>query len=273
MSAAASLEASGLTIELYRNTIKAIEVLGRVNADKKVLFLFSDGQAEDKAYFHSDVINVARRQGGIINSLGFARSTGLSVSLQTLRRLSEESGGIYVAADTNYNLPGSFMSRPLANTDRGGRFIINLGSIADVSTGESDLFLRFSTSTQPITISFPVKLPEPEVEPITTQPVLLLPIIEQSQPAAPIAVREPDHIDYLLWYGVPGALLIMIILTLFTLYILYKKEKKDHPGNVTYAEVRPLAYLVSQDEKMKRIPCHYVNLAHWPQPGQRDDHG
>ncbi|NNE38506.1 MAG: FHA domain-containing protein [Gammaproteobacteria bacterium] len=260
VTAAASLEASGLTTELYRNAIKAIEVLGRANADRKVLFLFSDGQAEDMAYFHEDVINVARRQGVIINTLGFARSTALSVSLQTLRRLSEESGGIYVEADTNYDLPNSFISRPLVNSDRGGRFIVNLGSSMDVTVDQPELTLRFTTTTQPITVSFPVKVPAPEIVPPPSQPVALPPVINVPQPTVVMPSREPEYVDYLLWYGVPGALFILILLTLFTLYMLSKKEKHIKQGNVTYAEVKPLAYLVSQDEKRQEFP---VTTATW----------
>ncbi len=254
VTAAASLEASGLTTELYRNTIKAIEVLGRVNADRKVLFLFSDGQAEDKAYFHEDVINVARRQGVIINALGFARSTPLSVSLQTLRRLSEESGGKYIEAGSNHALPETFLAEPLENVDRGGKFIVNLEPNTDVTIYEPELTLCFSTSTQAITVSFPVDIPEPDLELTPAQPVVSPQVINTPQPGVAAPAGEPEYVDFLLWYGVPGALFILILLTLFTLYIVFKKEKQMKPGNVTYAEVKPLAYLIGQDEKRQEYP-------------------
>ena len=254
VTAARSLKAAGLTTELYRNTIKAIEVLARVNADRKVLFLFSDGQAEDKAYYHEDVINAARQHDVVINSLGFARSTQLSVSLQTLRRLSEETGGMYFESDPNFELPNEVMARPLANIDRGGQFIINLASLNNNSSLKSKLELRFLTSSQPISVLIPVSLPIPAYESQQAQPTMLPPVITQPQPVATVQSRDQDYVDYLLWYGVPSALVILILLTLSTLYLLFKKESQTKPTNITYAEVKPLAYLISQDERANSYP-------------------
>lgn len=125
-AAAKSLTETGLTTELYRNTIKAIDLLSRTNADRKVIFLMSDGQAEDKAYFHEDVIKSASNHGVIINSLGFPRSIALSVALQTLRRMSEETGGLFIETDMRFELPESFLQTPFDNIDRGGQFIVDL---------------------------------------------------------------------------------------------------------------------------------------------------
>ena len=119
-TASKSLTATGLTTELYRNTIKAIDLLSRTNADRKAIFLMSDGQAEDKAYFHEDVIKSAAKHGIIINTLGFPRSVALSVALQTLRRMSEETGGQFVETDMRFELPESFLQAPFYNIDRGG---------------------------------------------------------------------------------------------------------------------------------------------------------
>ncbi len=56
--------------------------------------------AKVSAYFHNDVINAAKKAGIIITSIGYPRSVPQSVSLQTLRRLSEETGGIYKEVNT-----------------------------------------------------------------------------------------------------------------------------------------------------------------------------
>jgi hypothetical protein len=255
--ASSTLTASGLTTELYRNIIKAIELLGRANADRKLLVLFSDGQAEDKAYFHEDVINVARKNGVIINSLGFPRSTPLSVALQTLRRLSEETGGIYIESDSNFNLPEGFIASPFANADRGGHFIIDLTSITGYNVDIPRIDLRFESANGIIPVVIPVILPRPA--PIAErQPVPApLPAVQvQPQSAIPVPVQEPGYVDYLLWYGVPSALVILIVLTLLTLYMLFRKQQPVDTGrkNVAYAEIKPLAYLITQDEKAKRYP-------------------
>jgi hypothetical protein len=261
ISAANELQATGLTTELYRNIIKAIEFLGRTNADRKVLFLFSDGQAEDKAYFHEDVVNVSRRYGVVINSLGFPRSIPLSVALQTLRRLSEETGGIFLEADENFDLPNPFISRPYTNIDRGGHFIIDLTGIEDTDANTPGLVLRFDTPTGNIPVLVPVKLMR-QAAPVQ-QPAILLPPapVIQAQAGLPSQSAEPGFMDFLLWYGVPIALLVLIILTLFTLFLIFRRQKEDSASNkITYAEIKPLAYLITQDEKAKSYP---VTSATW----------
>ena len=257
ITAARSLKASGLTTELYRNTIKAIEILSRANADRKVLFIFSDGQAEDKAYYHEDVVNVARIHGVVINSLGFPRSTPLSVALQTLRRLSEETGGMYIESDINYDLPTSFLSRPFANIDRGGHIVIDLNSSGDISSADPRVILEFDMAAGNIPVSVPVSLPVtviqqsqqlPETSIVPSPPVVPQLVTSNQRP-------EPEYLELLLWYGLPIALVILIILTLLTLFLLSRRQKtEEHTSNVAYAKITPLAYLVTQDEKGKSYP-------------------
>ncbi|MEE9552460.1 MAG: VWA domain-containing protein, partial [Gammaproteobacteria bacterium] len=96
IDAAEKLRAIGKTTELYRNMLKAIQLLRHIEADRKAIFLFSDGLAEDKAYYHQDVINAAQKYDVAITSIGYPRSVSQSVALQTLRRLSEETGGLFI---------------------------------------------------------------------------------------------------------------------------------------------------------------------------------
>jgi hypothetical protein len=255
-SSSSSLEAAGLTTELYRNTIKAIELLSRANADRKLLFLFSDGQAEDKAYYHEDVINAARSNGVVINSLGYPRSTSLSVALQTLRRLSEETGGVYIEADLNFELPSSFTTNPFSSIDKGGHFLIDLASVNNFNTDSSRIELRFETSNDVLSAIVPVNLPR-AIEAVIQQPVIALPPVmsEQLQPRISAPQQEPAYVELFLWYGVPVALIVLIILTLITLYLLFKKQQPDsNRTRIAYAEVKPLAYLITQDEKSKSYP-------------------
>src|SRR5690606_24835069 len=72
--AARTLHAEGMTTELYRSLLEAINALKGIRADRRLIVVFSDGQAEDRAYFHQDVVSAARANGVVISSLGFARS-------------------------------------------------------------------------------------------------------------------------------------------------------------------------------------------------------
>ena len=253
LAAAKSLQATGMTTELYRSVLKAIDILAGIKADRKVIMLFSDGQAEDKAYFHSDVIAAARKNGIVINSLGYPRSVALSVALQTLRRLSEETGGSYVEADGEFNLPRAFIEKPFLNIDNGGRFAIDLSHVPPVPPGKSVLTLNFETDTGGISAEVPVILP---VAAATPQPAAPPP----AQIIASSRSDEPDMLDSWLWYGVPVALIVLIVLTLITLVLLYRKQEKSGGAGASppAQPFKPYAYLIAQDEKATRYPITHT---------------
>ncbi len=258
--AARSLTASGLTTELYRNTIKAIEFIARTNADRKVIYLLSDGQAEDKAYFHEDVVRSALKQGVIINSLGYPRSIALSVALQTLRRLSEETGGVFVETDTRFELPESFMRGPFDNIDTGGQFIIDLNSLTSARTDLPEVDISLETPAGNISASVPVILTAPPVTAILPSTSLQSTVaaIQPLNTQSVLAPVNPENnlLDTLLWYGVPIALGILILLTLFTLLLIYKRQPQVTPAVNTNVRGlnKPLAYLITQDETAKPYP-------------------
>ena len=258
VSAARSMQAVGLTTELYRNTIRAIEMLGRTNADRKVIFLFSDGQAEDKAYFHQDVVNTSRKYGVVINTLGFPRSAALSVALQTLRRFSEETGGRFVESDASFNLPASFMDGPLDNIDRGGQFVIDFSTVEVPAAGNTQVDIRFGTSTGNISIAVPVVLPATQVTGnITNQSPATTPLVQNvvQYPETGAMTAEVGTFEPWLWYGVPVALLVLIVLTLISLLLLSRKSVPAQPVNTVKRELtKPFAYLIAQDEKATRYP-------------------
>jgi len=260
-SAARSLTAIGLTTELYRNTLKAIEIFARTNADRKLIILFSDGQAEDKAYFHEDVIRAALRHGVIINSLGFPRSVPLSVALQTLRRLSEESGGIYIETDLSFELPAGFMQAPFDNIDRGGKFIVDLDPLQSAHPDPPEITINFRTGRDMIAVAVPVTLKTPAVTVLAAPPrqntvAGTAPVVAQTA-LAPVS-PPAGLMDTLLWYGVPIALIILSLLMLFTLWLLYRRPPLIAPpvNNVVHELKKPLAYLIFQNESAKSFPIN-----------------
>ena len=261
ITAAQQLSATGKTTELYRNVIKAIEVLRNIQAQRKALVLFSDGQAEDRAYFHEDVIKVARNAGVVINSLGYQRSVPLSVALQTIRRLSEETGGVYIESDNAFNLPAGFLDNPFSNIDTGGNISVDISPLMSPEFPEQiQVQLKLLSGARTLTAAVPVTNTRFSLNPAT------VPVTVAAQPAA-IATVQPDAIrvitpveevqtiDTWLWYGIPVAFLILIILTAFILIVLYRQQKTSKgtgaPGSNV---VKPYAYLVKQDETRVRYP-------------------
>jgi Mg-chelatase subunit ChlD len=248
--AAASLRAVGMTTELYRSLLQAVETLAKAPADRRALVVFSDGQPEDRAYFHSDVVRAARRSGVVINTLGFPRSVALSVSLQTLRRLSEETGGVYLDTDMSFDLPADFAARIFSNIDAGGRMTIDAGKAA-----AQEIVVEFRTSRGTLTATVPSAS-----APAVSAPAPAAPVPSAQRAAPEIRVittaAERDALDTWLWYGIPAALIVLIILTGVTLVLIYRKPAgRAAPAAAAAAsEVKPFAYLIAQDEKATRHP-------------------
>jgi hypothetical protein len=246
--AVASLRAVGMTTELYRSQLQAVDALARIQADRRALVVFSDGQPEDRAYFHDDVVRAARRAGVVINTLGFPRSVALSVALQTLRRLSEETGGVYIDTEMNFALPPDFATRILAGVNSGGRFGINAAGAA----GE-EIRIEFRTPRGTFSAAMPVA-------PAAAAPAASVPAAATAARAVPevrviTTATERDTLDTWLWYGIPAALIVLIVLTAVTLVLIYRKPGPRGAQALTAVpDIKPLAYLIAQDERATRYP-------------------
>ena len=264
-NAASNLKATGSTTELYRNMLEAITLFRDVDADRKSIFLFSDGLAEDKAYFHNDVIKAANKAGIIITSIGYPRSVPQSVSLQTLRRLSEETGGIYVEANNQFNIPAEFLNQPFTSLDNGGEFNIPLHKIINNKVNdETSINLKFETDIG--TTILPVSIKFKSVPVIQTQTTIIEKLsatdVSNKQaitsPAIPIRIvtqpLQKNTFETWLWYVIPVALFILMALTIATFFMMLRKQNKNQGATINFPEVKPYAFLVTQDETKARYP-------------------
>lgn len=101
-----SMSVGGQRTELFRASLKAIDSLNAQNTKRKFLFIFSDGEAEDNAYTNQEVIKKANESHVSIISFGYKDS----IYLQSLRRLSEETGGrLFIANKTTYQLSQKYI--------------------------------------------------------------------------------------------------------------------------------------------------------------------
>jgi hypothetical protein len=264
-NAANNLKATGSTTELYRNMLEAITLFRDVDAERKSIFLFSDGLAEDKAYFHNDVIKAAKDAGIIITSIGYSRSVLQSVSLQTLRRLSEETGGIYVEADGRFNISADFLNQPFTSLDNGGDFNVPLHKIIDNKVNdETNIRLKFETDIG--TTILPVSIKFKSVPVIHTQTTIIekLPDFDESNkqviasPAIPIQIvtqpSKSNKFETWLWYVILAALFVLMALTFATFVMMLKRQNKMQGNIMNFPEVKPYAFLITQDESKARYP-------------------
>lgn len=122
--------ADGAATELFANSLKAIDILKNVPADRKALVIMSDGKAEDTAYTRQDVVDAARAAGVIIISLGFAESNSETPALQELRRLAEETDGYFDAVVGSQAFAPDFAASLHRYLENGGRI---RGPVGDAS--------------------------------------------------------------------------------------------------------------------------------------------
>jgi Mg-chelatase subunit ChlD len=155
------LQAVGKTTELYRNTLGAIKQLSRYPADRKFLFLLSDGRAEDRAYFHRDVVKSAVKNHISIYTIGYADTISLTVALQTLRRLSEDTGGQYLSTEPGtYRLDDERLQRMFDAINMGARYQVDLSPALQAGLGGSqEIMLSVMSGSSLRQINLPLKLP------------------------------------------------------------------------------------------------------------------
>ena len=128
VAAANTVKASGQATEFYKNILAAIAILQKTDASRKGLIIMSDGKAGDTAYTHGDAIKAARDAGIVILGMGYTERPSDSPSLQTIKKLAEESYGVYFDATTQ-TLPAAQAGKPFSFVEQGGRFSLPVAMV------------------------------------------------------------------------------------------------------------------------------------------------
>jgi FHA domain/von Willebrand factor type A domain len=123
LNALSKIKADGLATEFYKSILDGINSFKNAEASRKLIVIFSDGKDEDRAYRHEDVIKAAKELNVVIVGLGYAEKKSDYPSLQTLKRLSDETFGLYVNA-TNKSSLKEYFSDPFGVVEKGGRVLI-----------------------------------------------------------------------------------------------------------------------------------------------------
>lgn len=249
-----SLKAEGKTTELYRSIIQAINYINDIKADRKHVVILSDGLAEDTAYFHFDVIKAAKNHSVIISAIGYPRSIALSVALQKLRRLTEESGGVYIETDHYHELENDKLKSLFSKLSYGGNFNIILEQVFRKNLSEI-ITLEFSSPHKKITINIPVDISNiKEAQTIKENiNVNTKNNTEYSQKTSnPLLLKEKTKFNingFWLWF-----IIFLIIVSLIILLILFTRKFYFQKPNVEKYENKIYAYLIAQNKKNDTYP-------------------
>lgn len=133
LNALGSIKATGQATEFYKNIIAAIDVLKKSEGSRKGLIILSDGKDEDKAYRSEDVLKAAREANVSILSLGYAEKQSDLPSLQTLKKLADDTYGLYVNV-SNKRLPADLVQRPFSFVEKGGEISFDSNPFRGVQT-------------------------------------------------------------------------------------------------------------------------------------------
>jgi hypothetical protein len=221
------IQATGQTTELYKHSLTAIETLATYPAQRKALFIFSDGGAEDTAYTHEEVVAAAKQAQIRIYGLGFAMSTSASVQLQTIEKLSLETNGLYFKANRQYALPEAFLQSPFKLIDNGQKVIFDLApAIENELTGQQNVSINWQTATGSLQTTQTINIPA-------------LPIVPDSNVETTL---ESNYIDVLKqwWLWILGVFLLLIsllILRPLRIYAYLESEKLRYPIKQTTVRI------------------------------------
>ncbi|MGH6636176.1 MAG: FHA domain-containing protein [Gammaproteobacteria bacterium] len=250
LSSLGRIGASQHPAELFRNTMSAIKLLGGESANRRALFIFSDGGVADQAHHLKDLIDSARAAGVAIYGVGYPQTP--APNLQALRHLSEASGGFFVSASKDYELPATFLSQPYQGIDNGAELMLDLSAVLAAGMPKlATVTLSIKTDTRQIRLPIPLAalgvVPEAEFAALELRPDLPAvqhPLPSSAATAAPnrtgfdLASKTPTEVW--LRYGSPFA-----VGFLFLVGLLVYRAVKGGGKRIASKKSLPRAFLVA----------------------------
>ncbi|GMQ95943.1 MAG: hypothetical protein BMS9Abin14_423 [Gammaproteobacteria bacterium] len=256
------LTPGGEPAEMYRSALEAVRLLGRFPAQRRALFLMSDGLADDSAYFHDDVVDAARQYEVTIFGIGYVKSPALSTALERLRRLAEDTGGLYVTAKPGAPLAQDFASRAFAQLTSGGRLVLDLSTaLADSVPLPPDavLELYWQGAGSSASAQVPLRLPAPgpPAAGVAAGTPHLVPAPASGVTRA-LPVRRPGWLGRnWLWIGIGIGAALLAVGGLLAWFLRRRRQGgRREPAWAETLELnaRSFAYVEIQDELHTRHP-------------------
>ena len=178
-----AVRAATLPSQLYKTSLEAIAKLAKETGDRKALIILGDGNSDDTADEHDQVVKVAKEAGVVIHALGYVGEATDLPRFQHLRRLADETGGfrreVRVAGAQKYTVNNQFVAEVLEN---GGSAKITLkeppGPVTITLTADFG-DARTASVDHSLTLAPP---PSPPASPPVYQP--------SDFPQQPVVVRE-----------------------------------------------------------------------------------
>jgi len=232
------VKADGLRTYFFEAAIEASRQLAAFPADRRALFILSDGKIEDvKTAYDAQALIVAARKAGVsVHGIGYAASAVEPPEFQNLRVPANETGGRFVKSNARLDLPADFLAAPFAAIGGGGRTSIDLAPARAAGVGG------------PATVAVTVQIEGGE------SVVADLPVVLPLLPAGGLIqkARDPRYLPY----TIAGAAVLLALVVLFLLWILrIRRRLREARGEILPSAIAILEFVSdpgSRFEMMKR---------------------
>jgi len=153
---------------LYQHIGGAIDLLNKQDVKRRVLIVFSDGNAEDNrdTYNKQTVIEKANKKSTIIIGLAFPPKSGrghIIRNYQVLSSLAKATGGIFSKANEQGDLSGDILLTLLDSTDNGGYWSFPLTSLEKAGMAIGNVSASLIVKKQNESTDIPIVLKFPKV--------------------------------------------------------------------------------------------------------------
>jgi hypothetical protein len=207
---ARELKAIGSETLLYQYVAKSVDLLNAYDARRRVLFIFSDGKAEDQrdVYNHKYVTEKTNEKNVIINGLAFPpKPKRVNIThYQTLERLALDTGGIFLKASSTGDIDNIDITQLLSFSDVGGYWNFNIEPLKETAlAGNISAILNITLGQVSTSLPITIELSEKD---------------------------DLSQIKKLLAIGFPALLLLSLLI-----FLLTKKKKEQE---ITYAFIDTL---------------------------------
>ncbi|HUT50248.1 MAG TPA: FHA domain-containing protein [Alphaproteobacteria bacterium] len=235
-AALANVKADGLRTYFFEAAIEASRQLGAFQADRRALFILSDGKIEDvkTAYDVRALVAAARRASVRVYGMGYSGSAVEPREFQNLRVPSKETGGRFVKTNARFDLPADFLASPFAALGGGGRTVLDLTPARSAGLGG------------PANARITVALDGGQTL-VATVPVLLptLPLGGFLQKA-----KQPRYLPYTIGGGV--AVLVVLAL-LFRWFVRLRRRLREAREAILPAAIAVLEFVGETGSKFEMV--------------------
>ena len=238
VAALKGVKADGLRTYFFEAAIEASRQLAAFQADRRALFILSDGKIEDvkTTYDARALIAAARKAGVSVYGIGYSRSAVEPREFQNLRVPAKETGGRFVKSNTRFDLPADFLAEPFAAIGGGGRTSIDLAPARAAGLGGAG------------TMQVAVELDG------GNSVAAMVPVVLPAVPAGGIfqKARDPRYLPY----TIGGGLVVLVLLALFLRwFILIRRRLREARGAILPSAIAVLDVMgdpAATFEMMKR---------------------